>query len=208
MSPFEHIKEEEVQRLNQLQRQLFDKLYHLFEPPLPEGVPERLERIVASGEIAKGETVLDVGSGTGVMIPVIRQYEPARIHACDLSEAMLTQLSRNYRYAATILGDVRNLRLPESSLDVVFINACYPNIVDKVGAFSNIGRMTKPGGRLVISHPMGKSFIEAIRDHVPFPLDDFPERDQAESMLEPLGFSVERLTDESDLYILVARKAT
>jgi 2-polyprenyl-3-methyl-5-hydroxy-6-metoxy-1,4-benzoquinol methylase len=85
MSPFKTMSEDEVQRINELQREIFDKVYRLFEPPLPEGVPERLERIVASGQIKKGATVLDVGSGTGIMVPLIREYEPARICACDLT---------------------------------------------------------------------------------------------------------------------------
>ena len=206
MSPFETLSDEEVRRINELQREVFDKLYQLFEPPLPEGVPENLERIVASGEIVEGATVLDVGSGTGILVPLIRRYEPARIHACDLSEAMLGQLSRNYAYAETILGDVRDLRLPDGSLDVVFVNACYPNIADKATAFSNIGRMVRPGGRLVISHPLGKSFIEVIKKNTPFPLDDFPERAEAETLLPAFGFRLKSFVDEPKLYILVAEK--
>jgi ubiquinone/menaquinone biosynthesis C-methylase UbiE len=206
MSPFKTMSEDEVQRINELQRELFDKLYRLFEPPLPEGVPERLERIAASGEIQKGATVLDVGSGTGIMVPLIREYEPARIYACDLSEAMLGQLSENCAYAETILADVRNLRLADASLDVVFVNACYPNIVDKATAFSNISRMLVPGGRLVISHPLGKSFIEVIRKGTPFPLDDFPERAEAETLLRDFGFGIKSCIDEPELYILVAEK--
>ena len=206
MSPFETVSEEEVQRINEIQRELFEKLYRFFEPPLPEGVPERLERIVASGGVVKGATVLDVGSGTGIMVPLIRKYEPAHIYACDLSEAMLARLRKNYAYAETILGDVRDLRLPDSSLDVVFINACYPNIVDKATAFSNIGRMVKPGGHLVISHPLGKTFIDVIREGTPFPLDDFPEKADAETLLRPLGFGVKRFVDDPKLYILVAEK--
>jgi ubiquinone/menaquinone biosynthesis C-methylase UbiE len=206
MSPFKTASEEEIRRINQLQRELFDKLYRLFEPPLPDGVPERLERIVASGEIERGDSVLDVGSGTGIMVPLIREYQPARIYACDLSEAMLGQLRENYAYAETILADVRELRLPDASLDVIFINACYPNIVDKATAFSNISRMLVPGGRLVISHPLGKSFIEVIRKSTPFPLDDFPERSEAETLLPEFGFGIKSFIDEPELYILVAEK--
>jgi ubiquinone/menaquinone biosynthesis C-methylase UbiE len=206
MSPFETLSDEEVRRINALQRKVFDELYQLFEPPLPEGVPENLERIVASGEIIEGATVLDVGSGTGILVPLIRKYEPARIHACDLSEAMLGQLGKNYAYAETILGDVRDLRLPDGSLDVVFVNACYPNIADKATAFSNIGRMVRTGGHLVISHPLGKSFIEVIKQKTPFPLDDFPDRAEAETLLRAFGFSVKSFIDEPKLYILVAEK--
>jgi ubiquinone/menaquinone biosynthesis C-methylase UbiE len=206
MGPFETKSEEEVRRINELQRRSFDRLYQLFEPPLTEGVPERLERIVASGEIVKGATVLDVGSGTGIMVPLIRKYEPARIYACDLSSAMLGQLSKNYTYAETILGDVRDLELPDGSVDVVFINACYPNIVDKATAFFNISRMLKPGGRLVISHPLGKAFIEVIKKSTPFPLDDFPERADAENLLRALGFAIKGFFDEPEIYLLVATK--
>ena len=206
MSPFENKSEEEIRRINELQRRSFDKLYQLFEPPLPEGVPERLERIVASGEIAEGAAVLDVGSGTGILVPLIRKYEPARIYVCDLSSAMLGQLSRNYAYAETILGDVRDLELPDGSLDVVFVNACYPNIVDKATAFSNISRMLRPGGRLVISHPLGKAFIAVIRKGTPFPLDDFPERADAEILLRAFGLAISGFFDEPELYLLVAQK--
>jgi SAM-dependent methyltransferase len=206
MSPFKTMSEEEVERINQLQRELFDKLYRLFEPPLPEGVPERLETIVAAGEIEKGASVLDVGSGTGIMVPLIHAYQPDRIYACDLSEAMLGQLHQNYAYVETILADVRDLRLPDASLDVVLINACYPNIADKATAFSNISRMLAPGGRLVISHPLGKSFIETLKQGTPFPLDDFPERAEAESLLGEFGFGIRSFLDEPELYILTVEK--
>ncbi|MGB8335788.1 MAG: hypothetical protein WCE56_14930, partial [Desulfobacterales bacterium] len=78
----------EIDRINHIQRNHFNRLYHLFDPPLPEGVPERLEKIVAAAAIETGDTVLDVGTGTGILISIIRQYEPGRIYACDLSEAM------------------------------------------------------------------------------------------------------------------------
>jgi hypothetical protein len=66
--------------------------------------------------------------------------------------------------------------------------------------------MMKPGGHLVVSHPLGKSFIEAIKDSVPFPLDDFPEEAEAEALLRPLGFVVKEFIDEPKLYILVAKR--
>jgi SAM-dependent methyltransferase len=206
MSPYERPDEEEVDRINRLQRELFDELYRLFDPPLPEGVPERLERIVASAEIAKGDNVLDVGSGTGVLVPLIQKYGPARLFACDLSEAMLRQLKKHYPDVQAIVSDIRELALPDLFLDVIFINACYPNIVDKVGAFTNLGRMTRPSGRMVISHPLGKSFIDSLKEKVPFPLDDFPEKSEAEILFEPFGFNIKEYVDESELYVLVATK--
>ena len=206
VTPFKTAREEEVKRINRLQRDSFDKLFHLFEPPLPEGVPERLEKIVAHGKITKGDTVLDVGTGTGILIPIIKKYKPSRIYACDLSGRMLEQLRENCPSVKTIMADVRDLRLPEGSIDTVFINACYPNIVDKAGSFSNISRMMKAKGRIVISHPLGKAFILSLKNGVPFPLDEFPEELEAAALLQPFGFEIETFIDEPKLYILVATK--
>ncbi len=206
MTPFKTVSEEEVQRINRLQQNSFDKIYRLFEPPLPEGVPGRLEKIVAHGRIKRGDTVLDVGSGTGILIPIIKKYRPGGIHACDLSEAMLAQLKKNYPYVKTIMADIRDLNLPQGSIDAAFINACYPNIVDKAGAFSNLGKMIKADGRIVISHPLGKSFIRSLKEVVSFPLDEFPEKTEAGALLKPFGFEIDTFIDEPELYILVAVK--
>jgi ubiquinone/menaquinone biosynthesis C-methylase UbiE len=206
MIPFKTVSEEEVQRINRLQQNSFDKIYKLFEPPLPEGVFERLEKIVAYGKITRGDTVLDVGSGTGILIPIIKKYRPGCIHACDLSEAMLEELRKNYPYVKTIMADVRDLNLLEGSIDAAFLNACYPNIVDKAGTFSNLSRMMKAKGRIVISHPLGKSFILSLKESVPFPLDEFPKKREAAALLKPFGFGIETFIDEPELYILIATK--
>ena len=81
-----------------------------------------------------------------------------------------------------------------------------PNIVDKAVAFSNISRMMKVKGRIVISHPLGKAFILSLKKGAPFPLDEFPEEPEAGALLKPFGFEIETFIDEPMLYILVAIK--
>jgi SAM-dependent methyltransferase len=207
MGGFDEPESNQIEKINRHQRELFDDIVHVFEPPLPEGVPERLETIVAAASIAPGECVLDVGSGTGILIPLIRAYRPGSIVACDLSGKMLERLNRNYSGVKTVQADVRDLSLPDASVDAAFLNACYPNIADKHGALANIARMMRTDGRMVISHPLGKTFIESLRKRSPFPLDDFPTEPEAERRLGPFGFVVRRFVDDPELYLLVAVKA-
>jgi ubiquinone/menaquinone biosynthesis C-methylase UbiE len=197
----------EIERINRLQRQQFNELFHMFEPPLPEGVPERLEKIVAVGKIRKENIVLDVGSGTGILIPIIHKYGPSRIYACDLSEKMLGQLNKNYPDVLSFRGDVKDLALPDASVDVVFINACYSNIADKEGAVKNIARIMKIGGRMVISHPLGKAFVKVLKRKAPYPLDEFPDKPEADNLFHPFGFKIQNFIDEPELFILAAIKS-
>lgn len=59
---------------------------------------------------------------------------------------------------------------------------------------------------MIISHPMGKAFIDLIKDKAPFPLDDFPGKTQAKNLLKPLGFAIKEFIDEPKLYIIKAIK--
>jgi len=201
---FKEITDKEVKQIDKLQSEYFTKYMHLFDPPLPDGVPERLEKIVESASISGTDVVLDMGTGTGILIPIILKYKPALVYANDLSEKMLKSVKERYPDVRSLHGDIRDLRLTDRTVDVVLINACYPNIVDKHGSFTNIRRIAKTGCRVVISHPMGSAFINFLQEKVPFPLDGFPEnKTVAKSLFEPYGFKVSGFVDEDKLYILV-----
>lgn len=203
MTGFKRYTEQETRRLNRLQAAYFSKNVHVFDPPLPEGVPERLRKIVNTAEINPSDSVLDIGTGTGILIPLIEECSPERIYANDLSKAMLEAVKASYPFAVTMLGDAADLALPNAGIGVVFINACYSNIIDKHKTFTNIRRMLGPGGRLIISHPLGRSFVQVLKKNVPFPLDDFPaEEAEARELFNPYGLRVSLFLDDEQLYIL------
>ena len=144
--------------------------------------------------------------GLGALIPDIRKYQPGHIYACDLSGKMLEQVAQRYPEAERSQCDIRDLDLLDASIDVVFMNGMYGNIADKPGAIKNIMRMLRPGGRIVISHPEGRAYVDRLVRSEPFPITALPSQDEAHSFLGSFGLTVTQYIDEEKLLIVVAVK--
>ena len=194
---------EQIEEMDRLQRRYFNENVDLFEPPLPPGVPRRLAATVKAGRIERGQKVMDVGTGTGILLPYLLKYHPSEIHVCDLAENMLHRVRRQVPGGYSPLGSVSDLSLPDDSLDAAFINACFSNILDKAASLRNLHRILRPQGRLVISHPMGKEFIVELKKHTPFHLDLLPDQTEAKELLDPHGFEIVTFLDEPLFYLVV-----
>ena len=196
----------EEARIADHQRRRFNELVDVFDQPQPLEVMERLQEIVSSAGLRSGEVVLDVGTGVGVLIPLIQSYQPAAVLACDIAEKMLQRVQNKYPAVRTFHADIASLDLASTSLDAIFMNGMYGNIADKPAACRNAARMLRSGGRLVVSHPEGRAFIDQLRAASDLFIEPFPTREEFEALLEPLGFEVITYRDESKLYLMVARK--
>ncbi|MDR3569271.1 MAG: methyltransferase domain-containing protein [Syntrophobacteraceae bacterium] len=195
---------EQIEEMDRVQRRYFNENVDLFEPPLPEGVPERLAATANAGRIKRGQKVIDVGTGTGILIFYLLKHGPSQIHACDLAENMLCRVKEKYPRVLTHLCSVKELPLPDNSLDAAFINACFSNILDKAASLKNLHRILRPQGTLVISHPLGKEFIVELKKHTPFYLDLLPEKAEAKELLDSQGFEMVTFRDDPLFYLVVA----
>ena len=197
---------DEARRVAEHQRACFNQAVDAFDVPQPAEVLDRLGKIVAAAAIAPGETVLDVGAGVGVLVPLIRRYRPGRIIACDLAERMLERLALKYPEVEVRRADIAVLDLPSSSVDVAFLNAMYGNIADKAAAHRNLGRMLRPGGRLLVSHPEGRAFVDQLRATSDLFIEGYPTRAEFAAALAPHGMVVVEFRDEPQLYLMLATK--
>ena len=112
----------------------------------------------AANVIRAGDTVLDIGSGSGTdVFLALRAVGPSgQAIGLDLTTAMLAKLDSSI--AAAGLSNVRGARgnaehlpLPDASVDVVTSNGVLNLVPDKRAAFAEIHRVLRPGGRLQIA---------------------------------------------------------
>ena len=198
---------EEAKAVAEHQRRRFNELVAVFDRPQPPEVMAHLREIVASVELRPGAVVLDVGTGTGVLIPLIQFYQPSAVWACDVAEKMLQRVQDKYPGVGTYHVDIALLDLASTSVDAIFMNGMYGNIADKPAACDNAARMLRSGGRLVVSHPEGRAFVDQLRETSDLFIEPLPTKGEFEALLEPLGLEVIAYRDEPKLYLMVARKS-
>src|SRR5688500_4671373 len=111
----------------------------------------------AADVIRPGDTVLDIGSGSGTDSLLASTLTcGGRVHALDMTDAMLDKLRHNAvtmsaERLQVLEGNAEEIPLPDASVDVVTSNGVLNLVPDKRRAFAEIARVLKPRGRLQIS---------------------------------------------------------
>ena len=120
----------------------------------------------AVAELREGETVLDLGSGGGIdVILSARRVGPTGLaYGLDMTDEMLALAQRNaakarVRNAIFLKGEIENVPLPASSVDVVISNCVINLSTDKPAVLTEMARVLRPGGRIGISDVVAEDWL-------------------------------------------------
>ena len=168
--------------------------------------------------ITAGETVVDLGSGSGTdSFLAARQTGAAdgRVIGIDMTEAQLvkaTRLATEHGFANVEFRDsyIEQLPLDSGSADVVISNGVINLSPDKAKVFAEAARVLRPGGRLAIADivsatqlPEGVTCDAALWAAC---IGGAMQRDDYREAIEAAGFQLDDLRENSQ-YRFVSERA-
>jgi SAM-dependent methyltransferase len=110
------------------------------------------------GAVNEGEAVLDIGCGSGVdtILAAKMTGSSGRVVGIDLMPEMLQRAKENLTSAnldnvTFEESSAETLSFPSENFDVVISNGAFNLVPDKARAISEVFRVLKPGGRLMIA---------------------------------------------------------
>nr|WP_223159106.1 bifunctional demethylmenaquinone methyltransferase/2-methoxy-6-polyprenyl-1,4-benzoquinol methylase UbiE [Microcella alkalica] len=96
-----------------------------------------------------GERILDIAAGTGTSSAAIAR-SGARVIAFDFSAGMIEEGRKRHPELEFVQGDAQKLPFGDDEFDAVTISFGLRNVEDPRLALSEMYRVLKPGGRLVV----------------------------------------------------------
>jgi SAM-dependent methyltransferase len=112
-------------------------------------------------ELGTGAHVLDVGCGSGVLLPAMSSLvgRSGRVVGLDYAPAMLQLASERLMAGGLadsvelVLGNADALPFPDATFDAVHVERVLMHLEDPDAAIREMRRVARPGGRIVAAEP-------------------------------------------------------
>ncbi|MDR1920278.1 MAG: methyltransferase domain-containing protein [Candidatus Adiutrix sp.] len=169
----------------------------------------QVRNLLLSLNLPAGKTILDVGCGRGVLIPILREImgPAAKIIALDASAAMLEGAAAKDSEVKTIQARAEAIPLPDNHVDLLICFSAFPHIHDKPAAADEFYRVLTPGGTAYILHLCDREKINMHHDgHRAVHGDHLPNSETMKRMFTEAGFAETILSEGPERYFFSAKK--
>ncbi len=209
-----HGKDKDPQRkafFNERAANWLDKHYKNPETNTHDRHSDKIKNIVSTLRIQPTHHILDVGCGSGVLVPYILAHlsPQGQLFEMDYAREMIATNKRQHedKRLTFICSDVLDMPFESDSLDAIICFACFPHFQDQKRALKRMATCLKPGGRLTIAHLMSsKEIAHHHNGESAVSSDTLPTRKEMEAHVKAAGLTITAFTDEPGSYLLTLEK--
>ncbi|MDO5570369.1 MAG: hydrogenase nickel incorporation protein HypB [Bacteroidales bacterium] len=129
---------------------------------------DKIREMLNKMNISQNDTFLDAGTGTGILIPYIREKCFGNILAVDNSEKMLELAQKKFSNYDNIFFSKLNIETDHIAgrFDKIIMFCVFPHLNNRLLTVKKlIENNLKPGGILLICHDKGRKFLNEMHHH-------------------------------------------
>lgn len=193
-------------------RHFFDKLAPTWDANEEKSTPEKVSMILDLIDLRAGDHVLDLGTGTGVLLPFIAQRigPEGRITAVDYSSGMLERAKEKFRDLVPapefLNSDFENENI-EGEFDKIILYCVYPHLHTPIDTLKWLRKVNlNPDGSIIIAFPCSEDFINNIHKDRHSESDLLPSAPALAAILEKNGLQAEVLASGDQAYVVRIKK--
>ena len=194
------------------ERGFFDKLAPTWDENEMLSTPEKVNHILDFMDIRKGQSVLDLGTGTGVLIPYIaeRVGEKGKITAVDYSQEMLKRAKQKFE-ALVPTPEFLNMDFETENLDEeydrIILYCVYPHLHTPVETLKWLKSVNlKEAGLISIAFPCSEEFINNIHKEKLSESDRLLPAEELALFFRDNGLEAEVASASTENYIVNIKK--
>lgn len=189
-------------------REFFAAKAATWEEKFPDDGPVFAAAIAEMALPSEG-LVLDAGCGTGRAFPLLRDAVGAagRVVGVDVTPEMIRSARDRGRaeFGRLLIADVGWLPLRDGVADGVLASGLISHVPRPAAVLAELARVTRPGGRLALFHPVGRAVLAARRGRTLTPGDIRAEHN-LRPLLDAAGWSLLAFHDTDERYLALARR--
>jgi ubiquinone/menaquinone biosynthesis C-methylase UbiE len=174
---------------------------------------DQLDEVVSWFGVKEGDFVLDVGTGTGVLLPYLEGAAgvQGKVAAIDFSLHMLIQAKRRESAGERTLINAGVMAIPFQSnrFDRVTCFSAFPHFPDKKKALDEMTRVLKKKGRLFIAHLHSVEEINALHKTTGGAVmeDRLPDSESLRTLMENSGLRDISVTSQPGRFLAEGERA-
>jgi ubiquinone/menaquinone biosynthesis C-methylase UbiE len=166
---------------------------------------------IAAAGIRRGGVAVDAGCGTGRALPALRDAvgPDGTVIGLELTPEMLAEArAKGWGDGSDLLieADARRLPLATGSVDAVFAAGLVNHLPDPVAGLTELARVTRRGGLLVVFHPVGRVTLAARHSRTISP-DEILSEGPLRRATAAAGWSLTTYDDAGDRFLAIATRS-